>query len=83
MKFNFGQIQIKKFVFIKEKCTFLIVDKNGRFFTFYYPSVEEINELSNNGIDLILSEIIDINMLVKEIGHLFFLANFIFGESTF
>jgi hypothetical protein len=64
MKFNFGNVNIKKFVYIKEKNSFMMVDYEGRLYSFYYPSLQELVELFSNEIFLTLSQITGIEGVV-------------------
>jgi hypothetical protein len=67
MKFNFSHIKIKKFTYIKEKSSFIIIDIEGKIFRFYYPNLYDIYEIDKDEIYLSLSQFQDINISIKDI----------------
>lgn len=66
MKFNFSYPKIKKFVFISEKSSLILIDTQGKMYSFYYPSIHDLIEF-NNEVYLTLSLISEINITVSDI----------------
>ncbi len=74
MSFNLAHVNIKRFIYIKEKSSFMMIDTNGKIFSFFYPSLEELLELNKKEIYLGLSQFQDLNILVKDI---FYIKDFV------
>lgn len=75
MKFKFAQIEIKNFTFIKEISTFIVLDKKGKLYSFYYPNINEMfKDTKDHEIDIALSEISGIDLTLKSV---FYIKNFL------
>ena len=69
MKFNLSSLNFKKFVYIEQNSTFLMINSTGNLFTLNYPSLSDLNEKNQNDqqIFVTLSEIENLQIVVTDI----------------
>jgi hypothetical protein len=69
MKFNFSSLKLKKFVFLEQISTFLMINSSGNLFNLYYPSLTDLIEISQSDqqIYVTLSEIENLQIVVTDI----------------
>jgi hypothetical protein len=69
MKFNLSSLNFKKFVYIEQNSTFLMINSTGNLFVLNYPSLSDLNEKNQNDqqIFVTLSEIENLQIVVTDI----------------
>jgi len=69
MKLNLSSLNIKKFVYIEQNSTFLMINSKGNIFILNYPSVSDLIEKNNNHkqIFVTLSEFENLQIVVTDL----------------
>lgn len=69
MKFNFAHLNIKKFEYIDQISTIIMINSSGNLFSLYYPTISDLIEINkeNQQIYVTLSEIENLQIVVSDI----------------
>ena len=90
MKFNLSHLTLKKFIYLNETSTFLLLDTNGKIFSLYNPNVEKLENteemyisISEISIDIQIKDIMyirDLLIILDQKDNLFYLPVTKIGE---